>query len=743
MRSISRLVAAGLVLVSAPFAAEATSYEYSTSHQKNLSRIGVTPDLHSRVTGAGTGIAVFDSLADFTHIDLAGNTTSYLPYAGTYTRFDFHGTHVSGIAGAQANGTGIVGVAPGARIHNYAVFDDKGWVAGDLGRTALNHVRTQNAGGANIKVVNMSYGPLARGDIFLNGELTLFSGYKNDFVIVRAAGNDGAGAIHEPFSGTASTALSHLLIVGSVDENNNLSSFSNRPGNACIAARTTCTASERISNFFIVAPGRDILSDYPGQQLAFASGTSMAAPHVAGAVALVAEDGMRKNVALTPTQIATIIKKSATDLGAKGVDAVYGWGLLNVTAALAPVGSTTVATGSTVTAPKAPAPAPKFKLPFFSKRGVGSSGLFSGIVVFDEFGRPFEADPAAFAEPSSRKLSALGLSMLGLMSRQQTVDFDDGDKAAFGWRATGVDGNVTSALHVVAEDYEMSVGIGAPELFLTETPSANRAARPQHFPQIMFSSLGEAAALFNNAVSMNFRAPLTGRLDGTFFGVTATDGTPDPYAPTLLDNDGRTGNESHFAAVGLSYRLAETWSLGASYGALHENGSVAGIEGSGAFSLGERALTQFQGVNLTGDISPNYSLALFYTRASIESSGTSASLFDEANGWGADHFGARLTARDVIRDASVLRLSFIKPLQIKDGAASVRVPVGRELDGTINYVRRESSFDGDALPVEARLEYLANTRFGMFGLTFDAIDTDLRGGGEKGLAVGAGFAFEF
>ncbi|MEX2249418.1 MAG: S8 family peptidase [Parvibaculum sp.] len=734
-------IAAGLTASCVAFAATAATYEYSPIYQNNLIQIGVTETLHQTLTGAGVGIAVFDSLADFNHVDLAGKrTTRYYP--GTYTFFDFHGTHVSGIALGAANDAGIAGVAPGAWLHNYTVFDDDGWVPPDLGRAALDNVLLQNSRGANIKAVNMSYGPTLPGDVFMDGELAFFTDYKPDFVIVRAAGNDGTNARYEHHFGRSGDNLAHLLIVGSVDADNTISNFSNRPGNACIASRTHCPASAKVSNFFIVAPGRDILSDYPDQRLAWASGTSMAAPHVAGAVALIAEDGLNKNVALSPTKIASIIKESATELGAPGVDGVYGWGLLNVPAALAPVGVTTVATGAKVTSAKIAQPS-RLRRSRFSRRGVGDPSLLDGLVVFDAFGRPFETDAASLTEPASRPLSRRGLAVLGLVSRQETMNFDDADRAVLAWTATGLDGQPTSAIHMIADGYELNVGLGAPEIFLAELPSANRAAAPQRFSQVMFSSLGEAGALFDNAMSVSFRAPLSDRLDATFFGMTAQERTEDPYAPVLLENSGETNDDSRFAALGLSYRIAEGWSLGASYAALHERGTVAGIESGGAFSLGEQALTQFQGMNLAGDLNENYSIGAFYTRASIDSYGTAGSLFDAADGWTADHYGATFAAKNVLHENSLFRFSLVKPLQITGGTVSARVPVGREFDGTVNYAERQSAFDGRALPVEARFEYFAETGAGTFGLALDVVDTNLRGEGERGLALGAGFSFAF
>lgn len=732
----------------------AVDYEYSGARQGNLGQIGVTEELHETVSGAGFGIAIFDSLADFTHIDLQGKTSAYTPYAGRYGSFDFHGTHVSGIAGGLANDIGVVGVAPGAAIYNYAFFDDDGWVAYDGGRRALDAVRTQNNGGANIVSVNMSYGPGAKGDVFMNGELDLFDDYTDDFVIVRAAGNDGAKARLEQYSGTASTALAHLLIVGSVDSNNHLSSFSNRPGKVCISLTNRCAASEKMFSYFIVAPGSGILSDYPGQSLATASGTSMAAPHVAGAVALIAEDAANKNTTLTPAQIVSIIKDSAKDLGAKGVDAVYGWGLLDVAAALGPVGGTVIETapvvvvkkpGKKLKAAKKPKKAPAKKKPGwggFSRAAAGTGGLLNGLVVFDGYGRPFEANTAALTQPERNALSERGMAVLGLVSRQETADVDNGEHALLAWSATGLDGKATSALRMVSDSYDINIGIGAPELFLMDVPSDNRAAAPQRFSRIMFSSLGDAGEMFEDALSIGFTTRLSDRVSGHVFGMTEA-GWQEEDGAALLEATPETEGDADFAAAGLSYRVADNWSLGGSYAVLRERGTVVGAASSGALSLGEEALTQFWGTNLTGEIDETFSVSAFYTRAVINSTGTEASLFEAADNWGADHYGVMFDARNLVHENSVLRFTLVKPLQITSGTTSVRVPVGRELDGTINYVRRQSDFGGSALPIEAGVSYLAETGAGTLGLTLDVVDTNVNGAGEQGLAVGAGFAFEF
>jgi subtilisin family serine protease len=88
-------------------------------------------------------------------------------------------------------------------------------------------------------------------------------------------------------------------------------------------------------NYYLVAPGTSIKSTYNNGGYATMSGTSMAAPVVTGAAALLKSYWPK----LTARQIGEIFLTTATDLGAKGVDVIYGRGLLNLEAALKPAGA--------------------------------------------------------------------------------------------------------------------------------------------------------------------------------------------------------------------------------------------------------------------------------------------------------------------------------------------------------------------------------------------------------------------
>jgi subtilisin family serine protease len=135
-------------------------------------------------------------------------------------------------------------------------------------------------------------------------------------VLVAAAGNGGNGKIIYP------AAYSSVIAVGATDINNYRASFSCF-GNA----------------LDLVAPGVNIYSTYIGDGYATWSGTSMACPHVSGTAALVLSHSLsghdtNGNGKWDPAEVQNCLQQTATDLGTKGWDKYYGYGLVNAQAAV-------------------------------------------------------------------------------------------------------------------------------------------------------------------------------------------------------------------------------------------------------------------------------------------------------------------------------------------------------------------------------------------------------------------------
>jgi subtilisin family serine protease len=285
-------------------------------------------------TGQGITVAVIDSGVDINHPDLLGriwrntgeiagngidddgngyvddvngwnfglnqNNNNILP--GTTSLGQGHGTHVAGTIVGRNNGVGITGVAYGAsvmpirlgNVNDRGSFTNPGNLASAI-RYAVNN---------GARVINMS---IVWSDSSELRDAMAYAASRN-VITVSSAGNSSSLSPGTP----AHYATQYGLSVGAIDINRNIASFSNRAGSN--------NAMQHV-----VAPGVNIYSTTPGNTYGFQNGTSMAAPHVAGVVALM----LSANRALTHAQVRSIVTSSASRLsqsstGSLGVNTVTG-----------------------------------------------------------------------------------------------------------------------------------------------------------------------------------------------------------------------------------------------------------------------------------------------------------------------------------------------------------------------------------------------------------------------------------
>jgi len=307
---------------------------------------------------------------------------------GTDITWSLHGTQMASIAAGLDNNLGTVGVAPGAKLllaqvgQGLTYNSTRGWSYSSTGistpgiNSALTWAEQNGATVANLSlgstydaifkkgVVDLGGGvykaPTNYGSMYGNrqSDLMNFVNASKNIVITAAAGNDGLP--YAQFPGAYATQVDangrlllggRVLIVGSVTENIDskgklvdaanpwrMSSFSNRAGSFCTnLVGTTCKDPYYVKDFFVVAPGESVVGAIPTQlkQTNLAnpgSGTSQATAYVSGGVALIKQAWPQ----LTAAQIVDLVKTTATDLGAKGVDEVYGYGLVNFDKATQP-----------------------------------------------------------------------------------------------------------------------------------------------------------------------------------------------------------------------------------------------------------------------------------------------------------------------------------------------------------------------------------------------------------------------
>jgi serine protease len=294
------------------------------------------PEAWGIADGEGAIIAVIDTGADLMHPDLRSQflglrRTDFVDATGGDGPVDEngHGTFVSGIAAAMTgNGVGVAGVAPRARIMPIRVCDATGTCEEGPAARGIRYAASHGA-----DVINLSFGfgyVTSRADQG-NGPLdrAVRDAWGRGAVIVAAAGNNSLPICAEP----AATLGVPVLCIGATDQNDLPAAYSNfdatlttnylvAPGGSAtngLLPQADCEGGIWSTALRSAAPSP--CSDQEGFDVS--SGTSFAAPFVAGVAALLASQG------LTNEEIVQTIISNTDDLGAPGRDPRFGFGRVN------------------------------------------------------------------------------------------------------------------------------------------------------------------------------------------------------------------------------------------------------------------------------------------------------------------------------------------------------------------------------------------------------------------------------
>lgn len=336
---------------------------FSADLTASTQTVGATTAWAGGVTGSGQTVAVIDSGVDATHPMLAGKVvdeacfslSGNCPNGGTTQTgvgaaapctFDAstcpHGTHVAGIvAGASAT---LKGVAPGARIAAVQVFSRETVDCGGAPSCAVAWTSDLLAGLDHVARLNRTT-PVAAVNMSLGGGRYTGTCDSDEPALASAISTlRGLGVVTVVSSGNAAyldavaspACISSAVAVGASTRADGVASFSN--------------SSAKLA---LLAPGERILSAWTQSQHAYASGTSQAAPHVAGAVAILRQS--------RPTASADQIVQALSGSGPVITDSRNGRSTrrLQVDAALTTLAALTEPTPAPAPEPTpAPAPAP-------------------------------------------------------------------------------------------------------------------------------------------------------------------------------------------------------------------------------------------------------------------------------------------------------------------------------------------------------------------------------------------------
>lgn len=262
--------------------------------------------LSSTVSGNGSGsvnvdVAVIDTGIQTNHPDLNVVGGKNCSSGSSYADGNGHGTHVSGTIAAKDDATGVVGVAPGARLWAVRVLNNQGSGTSSSVICGINWV-TANA--ATIEVANMSLGGTGT-DSACGGSDAYHNAICNSV---------NAGVTYAVAAGNETdNAANH--VPAAYDEVITVSALADFNGTAGGGGAATCRTdvddsfadfSNYGSDVDIIAPGVCIYSTWKGSAYNTISGTSMATPHVTGAAALYKAN----NPSATPAQVKTALQNA-------------------------------------------------------------------------------------------------------------------------------------------------------------------------------------------------------------------------------------------------------------------------------------------------------------------------------------------------------------------------------------------------------------------------------------------------
>lgn len=277
-------------------------------------------------------VAIFDEHPSYEHEDLAGNVLAVYDATNkteTYptSSFDKHGTHVAGIVGAVANnGKGVAGVSYNAKLVMVNVQNDSGDITSSSIQAGYTYIANR-ASELGVRIINLSACVAMDDPISPDAILAkcIRDAYEQGVITVVAAGNapfkksvkDSNGntvtkTYSAPYYSLPGDTEQAVSVIG-LTENEDETVTRTPSSNYNVAGQT----GKNIS-----APGQSIYSTVESGGYAALTGTSMAAPHIAGVLAL----EFAANPNLTANEAVSVLYATAHDLGDEGWDEGYGYG---------------------------------------------------------------------------------------------------------------------------------------------------------------------------------------------------------------------------------------------------------------------------------------------------------------------------------------------------------------------------------------------------------------------------------
>jgi subtilisin family serine protease len=678
----------------------------SPTYYKQQTLVNVLAAWDEGAKGAGQTIAIIDSGVNVDHDDFKNslgdsrinaedatgfdydqdrNVVQVPTYTDTDTT-DYHGTHVASIAAGSE-----YGLAPEATILPINVFQDNNTVWSDILAEAITYTAPK-ADVMNASISGMINLISVGADNPYDKAVTALT--NNQTILVSAAGNNGdkrIGVDHFENNNIAKNLGINPLVEGRVfnvialNDDFSVADFSNAPGScADISANPhiPCDVNvmTQIQNTFIAAPGVWITAaDGATTDSSTAkSGTSMAAPVVSGALATLLSTWDQ----LTPTQASQIVRDTADRSFAGYAPELYGVGILDVEAAMSPIGvlkAASTGTGASVKITDVSAKVPS------SLEGIKDIPALKKAAFYDDYNRDYAFD----------------------MSKMVQVE------------KTPIDWNAHWNQSIIGKHYTRSADLGFASLTMAVNPSQPDGIQSLSLAGQNYSfSFGQDYAVKSGLESLAYA--------NDFVGLRSSDETrafagnyrlnnglslvgdvkwKDSYS-LVSDSDG-VDTSSQF---GLMFQATDNLTLGAGVEWINQTNSFAGMSGEGTLSFGENNLTQLGVLSANYKHGANEFFGLFKAGKLADNQSADyqyLSIKDATLGQ------TVLGFRSMLDKKSQFGLQAYNDLSVTDASMSLHIPTGMDSEGNMEFATEKFNYKGNLAPNTFEAFYKVSPAKGM------------------------------
>jgi hypothetical protein len=733
---------AGALASAGAEAASSSSVTYSRSPQDILSGASVVQA--TGITGAGVVFGVVDTGAAAPWVGFGGRVAP-LPTSAclispscnqslAVTDDNGHGTFVSSEIIGSVPSAGIMGVAPGGSVIAVKVLNASG--SGSYTDVANGITYAANHGA---QVLNLSLGPFTQNSSII---AAINAAAAKGAYIVFAGGNSSAPLNNgQNITGLTDLAIQHLVFVGSTNASMKISSFSNTPGTGSFISTTG--KSYAYDTMWLMADGENIwgASNYSTPSTGYSyitqmSGTSMAAPQVAGAVGLLLQKWPFLQTTGTALQI---LEATGQDLGVKGVDTTYGDGYLRVDLAFQPVGAVTLlfanGTKKTVSGTSIATSGAVGSL-------AGVRSVLTNAVGFDSFHRDFPLD---FNSAIMSKSGATGNSILPSQISPTTM---------VSHFAVNEDGSTLSMVSLDQQTTQQQMvenprtSFGIDHLLNPAEPVWSIAYRrgtdfvgggqgadaPVSFSEARWD--GASAFAGTDAEASGALLGLASNAQYAAMGFSV--GAGERMSIAMLQGEDDTLHSlgiaptSHGFALGYTFEPEGTpdWQVSLTSAMLDESGMLLGSPSAGALDLGTNRSTSV-GIGTALDLGAGYKAGFDAAIVTTEGSVASNSLIAGVSRLTSTAFGAALSKDDVAEADDALSVTLKKPLRVTSGSALVDYATGNDMEGNATFASARASLVPTGSETDLGVSYTAPLMAGISGNLY------LGGSNDTGNVAGA------